>query len=79
MKQHLNPGQAGAPACGGLCCDLKEFCGKKILQFIQTPGKLFVLGIKQQLVDMILSYNTLWLRIGLEVSYPMLWQIKLTI
>ena len=25
------------------------------------------LGIKQKLLDMILSYNPLWLRIGLEV------------
>ena len=29
--------------------------------------KIF-LGIKQYVVDMILSYNPLWLRIGLEVS-----------
>ncbi|XP_020629211.1 abnormal spindle-like microcephaly-associated protein homolog isoform X2 [Orbicella faveolata] len=27
------------------------------------------LGIKQQVIDMILSYNTLWLRIGLETIY----------
>ena len=29
---------------------------------------LLISGIKQQVIDMILSYNTLWLRIGLEVS-----------
>jgi len=45
-------------------------CYCKKWQFIKTLGKLFVSGIKQQVVDMILSYNTLWLRIGLEVSYP---------
>ena len=28
----------------------------------------FTLGIKRQVVDMLLSYNPLWLRIGLEVG-----------
>ena len=27
------------------------------------------LGIKQKLLDMILSYNPLWLRVGLEVYH----------
>lgn len=32
-------------------------------------GLLFVTGIKQRILDMLLSYNPLWLRIGLETIY----------
>lgn len=31
--------------------------------------QFFLSGIKRQVVDMLLSYNPLWLRIGLEVSW----------
>lgn len=30
---------------------------------------LVFLGLKQKLLDMLLCYNPLWLRVGLEVSY----------
>ena len=28
----------------------------------------FILGIKETILNMLLSYNSLWLRIGIEVS-----------
>ena len=35
---------------------------------VVTMNTSSLIGIKRQVVDMLLSYNPLWLRIGLEVS-----------
>ena len=43
------------------------YVGHVCLYGINSSNKHFSLGIKRQVVDMLLSYNPLWLRIGLEV------------